>query len=29
MQADIQSALLGDMSAEDALNDAVEQMNSL
>ncbi len=29
MQADIQSALLGDISAEDALNDAVEQMNSL
>ena len=29
MQADIQSALLGDMSAEDALNDAVEQMNNL
>ena len=29
LQADIQSALLGDISAEDALNDAVEQMNNL
>ena len=29
LQADIQSALLGDMTAEDALNDAVEQMNNL
>lgn len=29
LQADIQSALLGDMSAEDALADAVEQMNNL
>ena len=29
LQADIQSALLGDISAEDALADAVEQMNNL
>lgn len=29
LQADIQSALLGDLSAQDALNDAVEQMNAL